>query len=217
MSTPAYAELLQMLSEVERIRQLQTLKIVLQGLGAPVISLPSAGSDAREHVGTMFDSIRTNSLLYEETERLRNMLLVRLHGLHRNALDALRGLTGTVRPMPRTVPSPTWTEDDIVDILDGAQMTLLKYPVASQAAFSALVREGRRFAETESGKQWLERLKSSPLMQKLRWAWETTSLNMLEEDEGTIVPSTYLEALLRAAGTPDMETLLGRVKGMGHG
>jgi hypothetical protein len=210
MSTLAYAELLHMLAEVERIRHVQTLRILLEGAATP---LASADPGADGQVATMFDSIRTNSLLYEETERLRNTLLTRLQGLHRQALD---GLTGTVRPTPRVSPSPTWTEDEIIALLDGMQMMMLKYPVVSQAAFSALVREGRRFAETEVGKQWFERLKSSPLMRKLRWVWETTSLNMLEEDAEIIVPSTYLEALLRAAGTPDMEALLGRVQGMGY-
>ncbi|HEX8172959.1 MAG TPA: hypothetical protein VF824_20660 [Thermoanaerobaculia bacterium] len=212
MSTLGYVDVLRLLDEVNRIGQTQTLKIVLDSIAgaSPRVETETAAAGAPVNAATpTFDVIRTQSLLYEETQRLRNVLLQRLHEIHRGAAPA--------PPPPPVAPEPgEWTDADILELLNDAQMALLKHPTAAQAAFAALVREGRRYAETESGKKWLEVLGASDLMRRARWVWETTSLNMLEEDAETIVPSTYLEALLRAADALSMEDLLGKVKGMGH-
>jgi hypothetical protein len=208
MSSLGYADLLGLLGEVERIGQAQTLKISLEALAGPAEAPGSPGP-------TMFDAIRTNDLLYEETQRLRNLLLGRIAEIQRAARPA--AAIAPDAPASQVDDAPrSWTEGEILGLLDGAQMAMIKHPTATQAAFAALVREGRRFAETAEGKGWLDVLSASSFMRQARWVWETTSLNMLEEDAGTIVPSTYLEALLRAAEVPDLEQLLGRVTGMGH-
>lgn len=211
MSSLGYADLLRLLGEVERIGQAQTLKISLEALtgSAPELVNKAAGAAPGP---TMFDAIRTNDLLYEETQRLRNLLLARLAGIHRAARPAAASAPAT----PAADAPRSWAIEEILSLLDEAQMAMIKHPTAAQAAFAALVREGRRFAETEEGKRWLDVLSTSSFMRQARWVWETTSLNMLEEDAETIVPSTYLEALLRAADVPDLEQLLGRVTGMGH-
>lgn len=211
MSTLGYVDVLRLLDEVNRVGQTQTLKIVLDSIAgaSPRVETETAAAGAPVNAATAtFDVIRTQSLLYEETQRLRNLLLERLHEIHRGAAPS---------PPPPVHHEPIeWTDADILELLNDAQMALLKYPTAAQAAFAALVREGRRYAETEAGKRWLKVLGASDLMRRARWVWETTSLNMLEEDAETIVPSTYLEALLRAADALSMEDLLGKVKGMGH-
>lgn len=232
MSSLGYADLLRLLGEVERIGQTQTLKISLEAFTGPA---PALVDEAAAAPGpTMFDAIRTNDLLYEETQRLRNLLLARLAEIHRAARPPAApvapsapaeetaetaetaGAVEAAEPAGAGDAPRPWTMEEILSLLDGAQMALIKHPTAAQAAFSALVREGRRFAETAEGKRWLDVLGASSFMRQARWVWETTSLNMLEEDAGTIVPSTYLEALLRAAEVPDLEQLLGRVTGMGH-
>ncbi len=206
MSSLGYVELLGLLDEVDRVGRTQTLKISLEALTGP--SPAPAGAAAP----TMFDSIRTNDLLYEETQRLRNLLLDRLAEIQRAARPVAASVPASSAPdVPRS-----WTDEEIIALLDGAQMAMIKHPTAAQAAFAALVREGRRFAETAEGEKWLQVLGGSGLVRRARWVWETTSLNMLEEDAGTIVPSTYLEALLRATDVPDLEQILGRVTGMGH-
>jgi hypothetical protein len=209
MSSLGYVDLLRLLDEVERVGQAQTLKISLDALAG---AAPGANAGPAEAQPTMFDSIRTNDLLYEETQRLRGALLSRLAELSR----AARPAAASPPPAPVGAPSGAWTEEEILALLDGAQMAMIKHPTATQAAFAALVREGRRFAETAEGGKWLQVLQTSDFVRRVRWVWETTSLNMLEEDAGTIVPSTYLEALLRAADVPELERLLGRVTGMGH-
>jgi hypothetical protein len=212
MYTLGYAELLRLLDEVNHIGQLLTFKIMLEGSTSERAS-GNTNSANGVPISATFDGIRTNSLVYEEIERLRALVLTRLQALKGGIEPGVSDRPGQRSPAPK---AGNWSDKEIVAILDSAQIALLKHPVAAQAAFAALVAEGRLFAETDSGRQWLEVLKSSELMRKLRWIWETTSLNMLEEDVNTIVPSTYLEALLRAAGTPDMEILLSRIKGMGH-
>jgi hypothetical protein len=217
MSSLGYVELLGLLDEVDRIGRTQTLKISLEALAgpppAPTASTPPAGaSEPAGAAPTMFDAIRTNDLLYEETQRLRNLLLARIAEMHRATRSVPASAPADAVPaVPRS-----WTGEEIIALLDGAQMAMIKHPTAAQAAFSALVREGRRFAETPEGGRWLDVLGASGLMRRARWIWETTSLNMLEEDAGTIVPSTYLEALLRATDVHDLEQILSRVTGMGH-
>lgn len=212
MSSLGYAELLGLLDEVDRVGRTQTLKISLEALTGPSPA-PAASEPAGAAAPTMFDSIRTNDLLYEETQRLRNLLLDRLAEMQRAARPtaAMAASAASAPDVPRS-----WADEEIIALLDGAQMAMIKHPTAAQAAFSALVREGRRFAETAEGEKWLQLLGSSGLVRRARWVWETTSLNMLEEDAGTIVPSTYLEALLRATDVPDLEQILSRVTGMGH-
>jgi hypothetical protein len=184
MSSLGYVDLLRLLDEVERVGKAQTLKISLDALAGAAPGSHAGPADAQP---TMFDSIRTNDLLYEETQRLRGALLSRLAELGR----AARPPAASPPPEPVGAPSGAWTEQEVLALLDGAQMAMIKHPTATQAAFAALVREGRRFAETEEGGKWLEVLQTSDFVRRARWVWETTSLNMLEEGAGTIVPSTY--------------------------
>jgi len=88
---------------------------------------------------------------------------------------------------------------------------LLQHPVAAQAVFAALVAEGRRFATTPEGKQWKEALAGSELVRNGRQLWEALSLNLLEEEESTVVPTTYLEAVFRAASSPELEQVIRRL------
>ncbi len=201
MSMQGSAELLRLLDEVQRIQRAQTLRVTSAAVaGAPVSAAAvGAAGDAPEPA---FDAIRLQSLIFEESHRIRNLLL-----------DALGG-RGPARPDPP--PPEEWTDADVLRLLDQAQGVLLRHPVAAQAGFAALVAEGRRFAGTPEGARWAAVLAGSELMQRARWVWETTSLNLLEEDPDTLVPSTYLEALLRASETPDLEAVLSRVQGMGH-
>lgn len=108
-------------------------------------------------------------------------------------------------------------EDDIFTVVRQAQKWLLQHPAAAQAVFSALVAEGRRFAETESGARWAHSLAASELVRKGRMVWESATLNMLEERADTVVPSTYLEVLRSALETPDFEELLEQLRNGGGG
>jgi hypothetical protein len=99
-------------------------------------------------------------------------------------------------------------EQEELRVLRAAQLLLLKYPVAGQAAFSALIAEGRRFAQTPEGEHWRRRLSRASLVHRARLVWEITTLWMLEEDPPHLLPSAYLDALCMAASSEELEPLL---------
>jgi hypothetical protein len=102
-------------------------------------------------------------------------------------------------------------EAGVLRVLREAQYVLLKHPVAAQAAFSALVAEGRRFAATPEGREWSERLAGSELMRQGRMVWEVATLKILEESSPHVLPSAYVEALVKASGSRELESLLSRL------
>ena len=93
-----------------------------------------------------------------------------------------------------------------VTLLREAQAVLVKYPIAAQAAFAALVREGRRFAATEDGRAWKSRLAGSPLVAQARTLFEGLAGGLLDEHGGAL-PSAYVDALIRALDR-DLERVL---------
>jgi hypothetical protein len=153
---------------------------------------------------SVFDWIRLQALIYEESWRIQDIVLERVIA---PALRASRQPDG--QQSARSVEAkPDPREAAVVEMLRRAQILLLRYPIAAQAAFAALVAEGRRFAETPEGAAWRDALASSDLLRSGRRVWDAVSFNMLEDNPGTIIPSAYLEALLRAAKTADIDSLL---------
>ena len=102
-------------------------------------------------------------------------------------------------------------DDDLQRILQEAQFLLLKHPVAAQAAFSALVAEGRRFASTAEGRRWEARLRGSDLIRRGRVVWEVVTMKMLEEHAPNVLPTTYLDAMVKATASSELEPLLARL------
>jgi hypothetical protein len=101
-----------------------------------------------------------------------------------------------------------------VTLLREAQAVLVKYPIAAQAAFAALVREGRRFAATEEGRGWKSRLAGSPLVAQARTLFEGLAGGLLNEHGGAL-PSAYVDALIRALDR-DVESVLDDLGGERH-
>ena len=107
---------------------------------------------------------------------------------------------------------------DPVVLLRQLQGVLLSHPVAAQAAFAALVAEGRRFATSPAGRRWQERLVRSPLLRRARAPWDAATLWMLEDGAPDVLPSAYVDALCALAQSPDADALLDRlVRGHPHG
>lgn len=98
-----------------------------------------------------------------------------------------------------------------VALLQDLQRVLLKHPVAAQAAFTALVREGRRFATTAEGHLWRERLAHSAVLQQARLVLDVATLGMLEESGDSEVPSAYLDALFMLASGGDADSVLNKL------
>lgn len=116
-------------------------------------------------------------------------------------------------PLPRiAIRDP---EDGLARVLREAQYVLLRHPVAAQAVFAALVAEGRRFTETEEGRAWRRRLAGSDLIRRGRVVWEVLSLKMLEEKPQGPLPTTYLDAMVKAASVADLEPMLARLFELG--
>jgi hypothetical protein len=101
----------------------------------------------------------------------------------------------------------------LLGLLRRLQVLLLKHPIVVQAAFSALVAEGRRFATTPEGAAWKSALASSPLLQQGRRLWDALSLNIPEEDPAIVLPSAYIEALFQASASSQLEELLRKLQG----
>lgn len=102
-------------------------------------------------------------------------------------------------------------EDALLSALRQAQRLILRYPVAAQALFAAAVAEGRAYAETPEGAALRERLKGSELIRRGRVVWEVGTLNVLEEEPATVLPSKVMDALAKAASVPDLEPMLTRL------
>lgn len=103
------------------------------------------------------------------------------------------------------------SDEELVRILREGQFLILRHPVAAQAAFRALVAEGRRFAETKVGRRWKNRLARSELIRRGRMVWQGSVLNMLEEESDTPLPSAFLDALLAATASENLPALLSQL------
>ncbi|WP_437994900.1 hypothetical protein WMF26_26125 [Sorangium sp. So ce185] len=116
---------------------------------------------------------------------------------------------------PDDVPAPRVVlhdpEDELAVVLRTAQQLLLRYPAAAQALFRAFAAEGRAFAQTPEGQRWREELSGSELIRRGRVVWEVGTLNLLEEDADTMLPSKLLDAIVHTAGVDALEPLLSRL------
>lgn len=106
----------------------------------------------------------------------------------------------------------TETEDQTLTRLKAAQLALVKYPIAGQAIFAALIREGRQFAKTEQGQVIREQLENSPQLAKARTLFEGLNGGVLAEENGDL-PSTYIDGFLDALDR-DLEIVLGELGGV---
>jgi hypothetical protein len=113
--------------------------------------------------------------------------------------------------LPRFTLNP---EDELFRLLRRAQELLLTHPIAAQAIFRAFVAEGRAFALTPEGARWKAEIEGSELIRRGRVVWEVGTLNTLEDDAETIIPSKILDAVVKAAATSDLEPMLSRLFGL---
>jgi hypothetical protein len=102
-------------------------------------------------------------------------------------------------------------EDPALRVLRALQLALLKHPVAGQAAFNALLAEGRAFAATEAGRVLKQRLEHSVLLQRARLVFDLTTLSMLEENPPDVMPSTYVDVLFMLGSSDRSDEILDRL------
>lgn len=100
--------------------------------------------------------------------------------------------------------------DELARLLYELRMLVLKHPIAVQAAFRALVAEGRRFGETDDGRAWRARLERSELIRRGNAVLELGTLGMLDADSDQLLPTQLIDAFARAASRRDLEEALAR-------
>jgi hypothetical protein len=96
-------------------------------------------------------------------------------------------------------------------VLRTLQAALLKHPVASQAAFNALLAEGRRFAATPEGGALKAKLERSELVHRARLVLDFATLSLLEQDPPDVLPSAYLDVLFMLASSQRSDEILDAV------
>jgi hypothetical protein len=89
---------------------------------------------------------------------------------------------------------------------------MIRHPVATQAAFNALVHEGRRFADSDDGRVLRATLARSPLFARFSRIWEVLSGGgAIVEDAAEILPSVFVDALAQAARSARLEQALSAI------
>lgn len=108
-----------------------------------------------------------------------------------------------------TAPTVVFSDPDdpLGAALQRLQRAILLHPVAAQALFVTFVAEGRAFARTDEGRQWLSRLDGSALMTRSRVLWDALTVRALEDDPDTVLPTAVLEVFVKAASEAGMERL----------
>src|SRR5512139_272528 len=101
-------------------------------------------------------------------------------------------------------------DDELSRLLYELRWLLFKHPIAAQAAYRALVREGRAFARTEEGRAWRARLERSELIRRGTSLFELGTMSMLDPDSDQVLPTQLIDAFARAASRRDLEEALAR-------
>lgn len=112
---------------------------------------------------------------------------------------------------PANAPQGPRAEEQELDAIAALQRAIFKYPMATQAAFSALVAEGRRFAATPDGHALATRLARAKEMDRARMLWEVLSMSAFTERYEGLLPSLFVDTLVRTLKTRHLEPLLTRI------
>jgi len=107
--------------------------------------------------------------------------------------------------------SESQVDADELQTLKRLRRAIFRYPMATQAMFSALVAEGRQYATTEEGAEWRKRLGYAKATGRARMLWETLSLGTFSERSEEPLPSVLGEALLRTLRRTHLEPLLAKL------
>jgi len=102
-------------------------------------------------------------------------------------------------------------DDTVQALLAACQRAIQKHPLAARAIVTALVEEGRRFAQTPGGAAWSARLESSELVESARMIWETLSLTAVSANAPDALPSACIDAVVHATAIEGLEPLLSKL------
>ncbi len=100
--------------------------------------------------------------------------------------------------------------EELATLMRQARMAMLQNPAGTRTVVRLLIEEGRRFAETDEGAAWQQRLLASDELEPLRDMWEAISLSVFDdlEDEQE-VPKAWLDLVTDVAtNSTSMEALI---------
>src|SRR5262245_33554820 len=92
--------------------------------------------------------------------------------------------------------------------LQSLQRVLMKHPIAFQAAYSALIAEGKKFEVTPEGRRLKAKLEGSSIVSQLRYVFDLTTFSLLERDSPDVLPSAYCDTLFMLAASERSDDLL---------
>jgi hypothetical protein len=140
--------------------------------------------------------------------RALGMLVAEVERLRDAALRAARrpALQQKARPLPADLSDK---ECHLVELLGRLREVALSQPAVGHAITSFLVAEGRRFATTDDGARWLEVLRDSPEVERLRQIWEATTLNVFDdESDAPGVPNAWVDLIADLASVGRVDRIV---------
>jgi hypothetical protein len=99
-------------------------------------------------------------------------------------------------------------EAPLLSLLRTGQDMLWRNPSGARTLIQALVAEGRRFARTPEGSRLKTTLASSELAGQGRMIWQAFGLDAFLGETPETTPSEWLESILEALQTADLESAL---------
>lgn len=98
--------------------------------------------------------------------------------------------------------------DESIDLIRQIQSFILKHPVASKAAYCALIEEGKSFATTPDGVKLAAKLERSELLHRARLLLDLPGLSALETSSDAALPSSYIDTVFMMASNSDNNEFL---------
>jgi hypothetical protein len=150
----------------------------------------------------------TNGHFPQPDPRVLGLLVAELEQLRTAAMRAV-GPSPLVDRPPELPDDLSADERALVEILHRARRAVIEQPALAHAITSFLVGEGRRFAETDEGRRWLDALRDAPEVERLRRIWEATTLNLLDDQhDERAVPPAWVDLLTDLAATGSVDGIV---------
>lgn len=105
---------------------------------------------------------------------------------------------------------------ELHEVVHAVQTSILRFPVVAQHVFSALVAEGRAYAQTPDGEELLHALRRSRRAGQARLFWEMLSANAFTDRNEHALPRAFMERLVRAIASESLESAIARLRGVGR-